>query len=59
MTCGILVPHPGTEPMPTSVGAQSLNHWIAKEVPCINFKKKNKKTTTKLKKCDIEKKLSV
>ena len=25
--CGILVPQPGTKPMPPAVEAQSLNHW--------------------------------
>ena len=30
--CGILVSHPGVEPMPPAVAAQSLNHWIAREV---------------------------
>ena len=29
---GILVPHPGIEPMPPALGAQSLNHWTAREV---------------------------
>ena len=28
----ILVPQPGIEPMPSSVGVLSLNHWIAREV---------------------------
>ena len=31
--CGILVSLPGIEPMPTSVEAVSLNHWVAREVP--------------------------
>ena len=31
-TRGILVPQPGIEPMPLALGAQSLNHWTAKEV---------------------------
>ena len=34
--CGtrrILVPQPGIKPMPPALGAQSLNHWIAREVP--------------------------
>ena len=31
--CRILVPQPGIEPVPTALGAQSLNHWTAREVP--------------------------
>ena len=27
--CGILVPQPGTEPVPPAVEVQSLNHWTA------------------------------
>ena len=30
---GILVPRPGIEPMPPALGAWSLNHWTAREVP--------------------------
>ena len=30
---GILVPQPGIEPVPPELGAQSLNHWTAREVP--------------------------
>ena len=30
--CGILVPHPGIEPMTPAVKVQSLNHWTAREV---------------------------
>lgn len=30
--------HPGIEPMPPAVKAQSLNHWIIKEVPSLIFK---------------------
>ena len=30
---GILVPWPGIKPVPPAVEAQSLNHWIAREVP--------------------------
>ena len=33
VACGILVPQPGTEPMPPAVEAWSLNHWTAREVP--------------------------
>ena len=29
---GILVPHPGMEPVPLGVEAWSLNHWTAREV---------------------------
>ena len=38
MACGILVPKPGIEPMPPEVDVQSLNHWIAREVPIMIFK---------------------
>ena len=31
--CGILVPHPGIEPVPPALEAWSLNHWTAREVP--------------------------
>ena len=31
--CEILVPQPGTEPVPPAVEEWSLNHWTAKEVP--------------------------
>ena len=30
--CRILLPRPGTEPMPATLGAQSLNHWTTGEV---------------------------
>ena len=30
---GILVPHPGIEPMPPALEAQSLNHQTSREVP--------------------------
>ena len=33
MACRILVPQPGMEPVTPGVGAQSLNHWTAREVP--------------------------
>ena len=36
-SCGILVPWPGIEPMPPALGAWSLNHWTAREVPCRLF----------------------
>ena len=31
--CQILVPWPGMEPVPPTLRARSLNHWIAREVP--------------------------
>ena len=37
MACGIVVPQPGTEPMPPVVEVRSLNHWIAREVPKLRF----------------------
>ena len=30
--CGILIPRPGVQPMPTALEVQSLNHWTAREV---------------------------
>ena len=37
---GILQPGiPGMESMPSGVGVQSLNHWIAREVPLGSFLK--------------------
>ena len=33
MACGILVPQQRNEPVPPVVVAQSLNHWIDREVP--------------------------
>ena len=33
VACRILVPQPGTEPVPPAVKAQSLNHWTARELP--------------------------
>ena len=35
--CGILVPRPGIEPVPPALGAWSLNHWAAREVPVCSF----------------------
>ena len=35
--CWILVPWPGTEPMPSAVEARSLNHWTTMEVPSLLF----------------------
>ena len=32
VTCGILVPQPGTEPAPLTLEAQRVNHWTAREV---------------------------
>ena len=33
MTCGILVPRPGIEPVAPAVEARCPNHWTAREVP--------------------------
>ena len=35
LSCGMwdLLPQPGIEPRPHALGAQSLNHWTAREVP--------------------------
>ena len=36
VACGILVLQSGTEPAPLAVEVWSLlNHWIAREVPCV------------------------
>ena len=35
--CGILVPQGGTELTPPALEAQSLNHWITREVPQFLF----------------------
>ena len=32
--CGNLISWPGMEPVPTAFAAQSLSHWITREVPC-------------------------
>ena len=37
VACGILVPWPGMEPIPTTVGMQSFNRWTKKRSPCILF----------------------
>ena len=37
MSCGILVPWPGIEPMSLAVEAQSLNHWTTREVSTTLF----------------------
>ena len=39
--CGILVPQPGIKPVSPALGAQSLNHWTAREVPVMAKFKKN------------------
>ena len=31
--CGIVVPWPEIEPVPSALGLQSLNHWTTREVP--------------------------
>ena len=33
--CEILVTQPGIEPVPPALGAWSLNHWTAREVPSL------------------------
>ena len=33
MACGILVPQPQIKLTPSAMEVQSLNHWIAREVP--------------------------
>ena len=36
--CGILVPRPGIEPVPSTVRAQSPNHWTTREfLPSVSF----------------------
>ena len=35
MTCGILVPQPGTDPLPPTLKAHSLDHWTTREVSLI------------------------
>ena len=37
LACGILVPQPGTEPMPPVIGRVASNHWIAREFPTTPF----------------------
>ena len=39
MACGILVPQPGIEPIPSAVEAeaQSLNQWTTREVLKLSF----------------------
>ena len=34
-TCGILTHWPRIKPVPPSLGVQGLNHWTAREVPCL------------------------
>ena len=34
-TCGILVPQSGIEPVPPALGAWSLNHLTAREIPVL------------------------
>ena len=33
MVCGILIPQPVIEPMPSAVEAWMLNHWTTRVVP--------------------------
>ena len=35
VACGILVPWPGIEPVPSAVKAPSLNHWTVREYPIL------------------------
>ena len=48
--CGTLVSRSGIEPKPTSVKAQSPNHWTAREVPAMTLnttpKTQSKEETT-------------
>ena len=37
LQCGVLVPRPGIEPVPHALGVWSLNHWTAREVPCLHY----------------------
>ena len=37
MACGILVPQPGIEPVPSTVKVWSPNHWTAREFPWASF----------------------
>ena len=41
VTCKILVPQPGMEPVFPALGAQNLNHWTTGKVPNVSFKKKH------------------
>ena len=36
MACGILVPQPGIEPLPSAVKVQSSNHW-SQAIPSYDF----------------------
>ena len=33
LACGILLPRPGIEPVPSAMKAWSPNHWMAREFP--------------------------
>ena len=35
VTCGVLVPWPGIEPIPQAVKVQSTNHWTARKFPAL------------------------
>ena len=37
VTCGILVPLLGIEPVPSALGAWSLSHWTTREVLIFEF----------------------
>ena len=36
MTCGVLIPQPGIEPVPATL-ENGLNHWTTREVPTISY----------------------
>ena len=40
VACGTLVPRPGIKPVPLALGAWSLNHWTAREVPTASISSK-------------------
>ena len=40
MACSILVPQPGIKPIPPAVETWSLNHWTAREIPCLLFRRR-------------------
>lgn len=42
MSCRILVPGPGFEPVPPEVEAQSPNHWTTREIPDGTLRLKNR-----------------
>ena len=40
-THGILVPQPGIKPVPSEMEAQSPNHWTARDIQFMRFKKRS------------------